>query len=335
MRLAVTPTFSERHPERYIEIAQRAEQLGYHSIWSGEAYGSDAIVPLAAVATHTQRLQLGTGIMQMAARTPAMTAMTAATLDALSGGRVLLGLGVSGPQVVEGWHGRPYTPPAATTREYVAVVRQILRREGPVEFHGSVIDVPYTREDALGLGKPLKLGLHPRPGIPIYLAAIGPRNVRLATEIADGFLPILWSPTGWQRVFGEALAGADLTRFDVAASVRVVVGDDIEACRDAVRPFLALYIGGMGSQDRNFYNDLARRLGYEAAAVKVQDLYLTGNVRDAAAAIPDALIDDVALVGPSGRIADRLEAWKASPVTTLNVLSNRPDDLELIAKICA
>jgi F420-dependent oxidoreductase-like protein len=334
MRLGLTLSFDERHPERIVERARWAETLGYHSVWTGEAYGSDAVVPLAAIASHTERIHLGTSILQMPARTPAMTAMTAATLDALSHGRLLLGLGLSGPQVVEGFHGRPYTAPLATTREYVGAVRQMLAREAPFELHGDVIDVPYRGEGATGLGKPLKLMLHPRADIPVYLAAIGPRNVALATEIADGFLPIFWSPTGWMAAFGDALAGADLDRFDVAPSVSVVVGDDLDACRDVVRPFLALYIGGMGAPGRNFYNALASRLGYEAAATTIQELYLSGKRDEAARAVPDDLVDEVALVGPRERIAERLEAWKESPVTTLVVTGGR-DAIELMAELVA
>jgi F420-dependent oxidoreductase-like protein len=332
MRLGLTLSFDERHPERIVERARWAEALGYHSVWTGEAYGSDAVVPLAAIASHTERIHLGTSILQMPARTPAMTAMTAATLDALSRGRLLLGLGLSGPQVVEGFHGRPYTAPLATTREYVEAVRRLLARDAPLELHGDVVDVPYRGEGATGLGKPLKLMLHPRADIPIYLAAIGPRNVALATEVADGFLPIFWSPTGWKAAFGDALDGADLDRFDVAPSVSVVVGDDVDACRDVVRPFLALYIGGMGAPGRNFYNALACRLGYEAAAGAIQELYLAGKKDEAARAVPDELVDEVALVGPRQRIADRLEVWRESPVTTLVVTGGR-DAVELMAEL--
>lgn len=330
MRLGITIGFSERHPRQMIELATFAESLGFHSVWTGEAYGSDAVVPLAAVAAHTERIHIGAGILQMPARTPAMTAMTAATLDALSGGRLLLGLGLSGPQVVEGWHGRPYTPPLATTREYVASVRMLLRRER-FEFHGDVLDVPYHGADATGVGKALKLGLHPRPDIPIYLAAIGPSNVRLATEIADGFLPIFWSPTRWKDAFGDALAGVDFDAFDVAATVQVIMGDDLDACRDAARPFLAMYIGGMGSRDRNFYNDLAVRLGYEEPAATIQRLFLAGDKEGAMRAVPDELVDDVALVGSAERIIDRLDAWKESPVTTLNVVTRSRATMELLA----
>jgi F420-dependent oxidoreductase-like protein len=334
MRLAVTIGFSERHPLRMIETARLAESLGFHSVWTGEAYGADAVVPLAAVATHTERIHLGTGILQMPARTPAMTAMTAATLDALSGGRVLLGLGLSGPQVVEGWHGRPYTPPLQTTREYVAAVRALLARER-FELHGDVIDVPYHGDDTTGLGKALKLGLHPRADIPIYLAAIGPRNIRLATEIADGILPIFWSPTGWKDAFGDVLADVDLHRFDIVATVPVVLGDDVTTCRERVRPFLATYVGGMGARGRNFYFDLACRLGHDQAATTVQDLYLRGDKAGAAAAVSDALVDDVALVGPPARILERLESWKSSPVSTMNLVFASPQAMELLASNAA
>jgi F420-dependent oxidoreductase-like protein len=334
MRLAAMLGFSERNPRRIIELAQLAESLGYHSVWTGEAYGSDAVVPLSAVAVNTERVKLGTSILQMPARTPAMTAMTAATLDALSEGRLLLGLGLSGPQVVEGWHGRPYTPPLPTTREYVEAVRALLRRER-FECHGEVLDVPYTGEGATGLGKALKLGLHPRDDIPVYLAAIGPKNVRLATEIADGILPIFWSPTGWKQAFGDALAGVDFDRFDVAASVQVFVGDDVDACRDEARPFLAMYIGGMGAKGRNFYNDLACRLGYEGPAAKIQDLFLSGDRAGAVQAVPDELVDDVALVGPPERIRERLQPWKESPITTLALFNGNRTSLEVLAAAAA
>jgi F420-dependent oxidoreductase-like protein len=334
MRLAAMLSFSERNPRRIIELAQLAESLGYHSVWTGEAYGSDAAVPLAAISTHTERIKLGTSILQMPARTPAMTAMTAATLDALSEGRFLLGLGLSGPQVVEGWHGRPYTPPLPTTREYVEAVRALLRRER-FEYHGEVVDVPYGGEGATGLGKALKLGMHPRDDIPIYLAAIGPKNVRLASEIADGILPIFWSATGWERAFGDALAGVDLDHFDIVAAVQVIVGDDVDACRDQARPFLAMYIGGMGAKGRNFYNDLACRLGYEGPAAKIQDLFLGGDKAGAAQAVPDELVDDVALVGPPERIRERIQPWKDSKVTTLNLFTTNPTSLEVLAAAAA
>jgi F420-dependent oxidoreductase-like protein len=326
--------FNPKDPRRTIGIAKHAEALGFHSVWMGEAYGSDAVVPLAAIATHTERIHLGAGILQMPARTPAMTAMTAATLDALSGGRFLLGLGLSGPQVVEGWHGRPYTPPLTTTREYVAAIRMLLSRER-FEMHGDVIDVPYRGPDATGLGKALKLGMRPNPDMPIYLAAIGPKNIALATEIAQGILPIFWSPTGWKDAFADALAGADLDIFDVAATVQVIMGDDLEACRDAARPFLSMYIGGMGARNKNFYNELARRLGYEEAADRVQELFLAGDQDGAMRAVPDDLVDDVALVGPAARIVERLEVWKESPVTTLTLVTRSREAMEVVAAATA
>jgi F420-dependent oxidoreductase-like protein len=331
MRLGLNFAYTGLDPRAAVETAQRAEALGFHSIWTAEAYGSDAIVPLTWMAAHTERLQLGTGIMQMPARTPAMTAMTAATLDQLSGGRMLCGLGLSGPQVAEGWHGQPYGKPLERTREYVAILREIWKREKPLEFDGVQYQIPYRGDGATGLGKPLKTILHPRPDIPIYLAAIGPKNVKLAAEIADGFLPIFWSPQRWEAAFGESLAGVDFTTFDVAPSVTVVVGDDVAACRDMVKPFLALYVGGMGARGRNFYNDLACRYGYEGAAKEVQDLYLDGKKAEASAAIPDDLVDEVALVGPKERIAERLELWKASPVTTLIINALQPEAMQIVA----
>lgn len=335
MRLGLNFNYAGLDPARAVSLAQHAESLGFHSLWTAEAYGSDAIVPLTWVAAHTSRIHLGTGIMQMPARTPAMTAMTAATLDKMSGGRMLLGLGLSGPQVVEGWHGQAYGKPLVKTREYVAIVREILKREKPLEFSGEHYQIPYRGADATGLGKPLKTILHPRADIPIYLAAIGPKNVKLAGEIADGFLPIFWSPTRWKEAFGDALAGVDLSRFDVAPSVTIVLGDDVAACRDLVKPFVALYVGGMGARGRNFYNDLACRYGYEAAAKEIQDLYLDGKKKEAAAAVPDELVDEVALVGPRERIRDRLEAWKESPVTTLIMPATQPEAMELMAELVA
>jgi F420-dependent oxidoreductase-like protein len=328
--------FGAAAPSDTIPVVRHAEALGYHSAWTAEAYGSDAVVPLTWVAACTTTLHVGTAILQMPARTPANTAMTAATLDLLSGGRFLLGLGLSGPQVVEGWHGQPYGKPLAKTREYVGIVRDVLRRERPLEHHGEHYDIPYTGPDATGLGKPLKLIVHPlRPDIPIYLAAIGPKNVALAAEIADGWLPVFFSPGRFAETYGEAFAGTDLSRFDIAPTVAVALGDDVDACRAAVKPGLALYIGGMGARGRNFYNDLACRYGYEAAAKQIQDLYLEGKKREAMAAVPDELVDEVALCGPRERIADLLETWKASPVTTLIVGSGQREALELMAELTA
>jgi F420-dependent oxidoreductase-like protein len=291
---------------------------------------------------HTERLQFGSAIMQMPARTPAMTAMTAATLDLMSGGRFLLGLGLSGPQVVEGWHGQPYGKPLVKTREYVEIVRDILRREAPVEHHGPHYDIPYSGPDASGLGKPLKIIVHPRRAdIPIYLAAIGPKNVELAAEVADGWLPIFFSPTRTKETYGAALdagfakagGGKSLADFDIAPTVTVILGDDVDMLRSLVKPMAALYIGGMGARGRNFYNDLACRYGYEAAAKEIQDLYLDGNKQEATAAVPDELVDEVALVGPKERIADGLAAWKESGVTTMILGAQQPEVLRLMAEL--
>ena len=326
--------FGAAAPSMLVPLVQRAESLGFDSVWTAEAYGSDSIVPLTWVAAHTTTIRCGTAIMQMPARTPASTAMTAATFDLLSEGRFLLGLGLSGPQVVEGWHGEAYGKPLGKTREYVSIVRSILAREGPLEHHGAHYDIPYSGNDATGLGKPLKLILHPRRAdIPIYLAAIGPKNVALSAEIADGWLPIFFAPERFAETYGDAFTATDLDEFDIAPTVTVVLGDDVDACRSTVKPMLALYIGGMGARGRNFYNDLACRYGYEGAAAQIQDLYLDGKKADAVAAVPDALVDEVALCGPKERIADLLEPWKASPVTTLIVGAAQPEALEVVAEL--
>jgi F420-dependent oxidoreductase-like protein len=308
-------------------LIEHAEQLGYDSVWTAEAYGSDAVTPLAFIAARTERIKLGTGVMQMAARTPAMTAMTAATLDQMSGGRLLLGLGVSGPQVVEGWHGRPYGKPLGVTREYVSILRKMFARTEPVEHDGEHYQLPYTGEGASGLGKPLKIMSKPKnPNLPIYIAAIGPKNVQLAAEIADGWLPVFYSPERTREVFDPALsAGFELSEtdkassFDIAPTVTALVTDDVEAGRMQMKPGLALYIGGMGAKGRNFYNDLAKRYGYEESAQRIQDLYLAGKKMEATMAVPDELVDEVCLVGTKDMIRDRLEVWKEAGVTTLIV----------------
>src|SRR6266536_2598301 len=309
-------------------LVEEAERLGFGSIWSAEAYGSDAVSWLSWVASRTSRLEFGTAIMQIPARTPAATAMTAITLDHLSGGRFRLGLGMSGPQVVEGWHGVPYGKPLVRTREYVEIVRAILRRDKPVALAGEHYRIP--SEGGTGLGKPLKTIVHPlRSDLPIYLAAIGPKNVALAAEVADGWLPTFYAPahaTLFEASIAEGLAASGRPRdaFDVAPMVSVVVGDDVQACRDLIKPFLALYVGGMGARGRNFYHDLVVRYGYEEAAATVQDLYLEGRKGEAAGAIPDELVDDVALAGPPDRIADRLSLWREAGVDTLIATTIQP-----------
>jgi len=310
-----------------MEMVLEADRLGYYAVWTSEAYGSDAVTPLAWIGALTKNIKLGTAILQMPARTPAMTAMTATTLDQLSGGRALLGLGLSGPQVAEGWHGEAYGKPLGKTREYVHIAREIFQRERPLEFHGQYYDVPYTGTDATGLGKPLKSITHGRRDLPIYLASIGPKNVALTAEIADGWLPFIFSAAHYDSVykpwveegFAAAGGGKSLADFDIAPAVTVSISDDLEAARNAVKPQLALYIGGMGAKGKNFYNDLARRYGYEEAADNIQALYLSGKKVEAINAVPDNLVDEVALVGSVDRIKDRLNLWRESPINTLNI----------------
>jgi F420-dependent oxidoreductase-like protein len=317
-------------PLESIALAQEAERLGYDSAWAAEAWGTDCVTVLAWLGATTTKIKLGSAIMQIPGRTPANTAMTAATLDLLSGGRLLLGLGTSGPQVVEGWHGQPWGKPLAKTREYVEIVRAALRRE-TLEHHGEHYDIPY--QDGTGLGKPLKLMARPlRAEIPIYIAAMAPKAVAQACEIANGWLPIFWSPERSREVFPGAVAQAG-PAFDIAPSVPAILIDDVEAGRDFLKPYYALYVGGMGSREKNFYNDLMRRYGYEAEAEKIQELYLDGLKRDAAAAVPDRFVDEVALIGPKERLAERLEAWKESGATTLLISTQQPEALRALAEI--
>jgi F420-dependent oxidoreductase-like protein len=341
MRLGLMIGYSGATIHLPMDVILEAERLGYYAVWTAEAYGSDAVTPLAWIGAQTSRIRLGTAILQIPARTPAMTAMTAITLDQLSGGRMLLGLGLSGPQVVEGWHGQPYGKPLAKTREVVEIVRQIFARTQPLVHAGEHYQVPYQGADATGLGKPLKSILHGRPDLPIYLAAIGPKNVALAAEIADGWLPIFFAPRHYRSVFqsgveaGFAAAGHDkgLANFDIAPPVQVVVGEDIDECRAAVKPHLALYVGGMGARGKNFYYDLVCRYGYAEAAARVQQLYLAGKKGEAAAAIPDELVDDVALCGPPARIKEQLALWRDSPVTTLNLAQPTLESVRLMAEL--
>jgi F420-dependent oxidoreductase-like protein len=306
--------------EDQLRLAQGADRLGYDSIWAAEAYGSDAATVMAWLATNTERAKIASGIFQMPARTPAMTAMTAATLDNISGGRMVLGLGISGPQVVEGWHGQPFDRPLGRTREYVAIVRKALARE-TVTYDGEF----YTLPRPGGPGKPLKLIIKPvQERIPIYIAAIGPRNTALAAEIADGWLPTLFAPDHID-VFrpsleeGAGKAGRSPDEIDIAPMTSLAIDEDVERARDLMRPYLALYIGGMGSRDKNFYNQLVTRYGYGEAASKVQDLYLSGKYDEAMAAIPAELIEKVALCGPKEVLEKRLEVYRDAGVGTLLV----------------
>jgi F420-dependent oxidoreductase-like protein len=316
------------NPAELVPLVQRAEELGFDSVWAAESWGTDAVTVLAWMAACTSRIKVGSAIMQIPGRTPANTAMTAATLDLMSGGRFLLGLGTSGPQVVEGWHGQPWGKPLVKTREYVEIVRAALRRE-LVEHDGEHYRIPYHGPGESGLGKPLKLMLRPlRAEIPIYLAAIGPKNVALAFEIADGWLPIFVVPERFREAYGTPPES-----FEIAATVNVLVGDDVEALRNALKPHVALYVGGMGAKGKNFYNALVSRYGWEAEATRIQELYLAGRQREAIAAVPDELVDAVSLVGPKERIRERLEAWRETSVTTLLVGSPQPEALETLAEI--
>ncbi|MCU1595320.1 MAG: putative F420-dependent oxidoreductase [Frankiales bacterium] len=307
--------WSGEGPGDMVPSAKLAEEYGYDSLWTAESWGSDAFTPLSWIGAHTSRIKLCTGLVQLSARTPAATAMSAMTLDRLSGGRMHLGLGVSGPQVVEGWYGVPFPKPLARTREYVQICRDIWRREGPVTNSGEHYPLPYP--GGTGLGKPLKANMHPlRPEIPIFLGAEGPKNVALAAEIADGWLPIFFDVITAPPVYAEALATAK-PGFEIACPVTVVIDDDYQKAIEWVKLTMAFYIGGMGAKSKNFHLDVVSRFGYEEAAHKVQDLFLAGDRDGAVKAVPDELCDNIALCGPLDRIKERLELWRASPVTTL------------------
>ena len=317
-----------------------AEALGFDSVWTAEAYGSDAFTPLAWWGSATERIRLGTGVTQLSARTPASTAMTAITLDHLSNGRLILGLGVSGPQVVEGWYGQPYAKPLARTREYVELLRRIFARE-EVDFQGAHYKMPLRAEDGgTGFGKPLKSIVRPlRPDIPIWLGAEGPKNVALTAEIADGWLPIFFSPKSdayYRAALDEGFARPGARRkpeeFEVACTVPAIVADDVEGCADLLRPMYALYIGGMGAREVNFHFEVFSRMGHEGVCHDIQDLYLAGRKDEAIAKVPTALIEDVALIGPKEKILEELEAWKATVLTTM-LVSGPPSLLEDIAEL--
>ncbi len=325
-----------------LEIVQEAEKLGYDSVWTAEAYGSDAATVLAWLAGLTSTIRLGSGIFQMPGRSPAMTAMTAATIDQLSGGRMILGIGSSGPQVAEGWHGQRFAKQLQRTREYVAVVRKALARER-LEFHGETLELPLPD----GPGKALKLTIAPvQEHIPVYLAAIGPKNTALAGEIADGWIPTLFSPEHVSELRpllqeGADRAGRSLEDFDIAPTVNVFITEDLQGARDAMRPFVALYVGGMGSRKQNFYNNLVCRYGFEPEAKVIQDLYLEGKREEAMAAIPDALIDMVSLCGPKDVVRERLAIYRDAGVGTLGITpiafnkDDRLEQLRLVAELAA
>lgn len=307
-------------PSGFVQAAKEAEELGYSAVFTAEAWGSDAFTPLAWIGAHTSRIRLGTAIAQISARAPTATAMAALTLDHLSGGRVILGLGVSGPQVVEGWYGQPFGRPLERTREYVSIVRQVLRREAPVTNPGPHYPLPYLGPGSWGLGKPLRSITHPlRPDLPIWLGAEGPKNVALAAEICDGWFPLYYSPYR-PEVYAEPLRAAK-PGFAIAPLVFVNVGTDVVTALLPVKAMLGFYIGGMGAQKRNFHKELMARMGFEDDAERIQRLFLENRREEAIAAVPDRFADEISLVGPKERIRDRLQAWRDSPVTMLLVLS--------------
>jgi F420-dependent oxidoreductase-like protein len=319
-------------PPDIVETAKVAEASGFDSIWSAEAWGSDAFSPLALIAGHTERIKLGTAVAQMAARTPTATAMHALTLDHLSGGRMQLGLGVSGPQVVEGWYGRPSNRPLARTREYVEIIRRVLRRDEPLHYDGDFYQHPYSGEGSVGLGKPLKSITHPlRADLPILLGAEGPKNVAQTAEIADGWLPLYYSPYR-PEVYAEHLAGAE-PGFQIVAGAIVAITDDVEAGLAPVKMMLGFYIGGMGAKGQNYHTKLMGRFGFEKEALEIQDLFFDGRRDEAIAVVPDEFADEIALVGPPERIRDRLAAWEESPVTTLVMMGSDPMTIRRFAEI--
>jgi F420-dependent oxidoreductase-like protein len=343
MKLGLIVGYSGRKLVLPMELVKEAERLGFDSCWTSEAYGSDAVSVSAWILAQTSKIKVGTAILQLPARTPTMTAMTAMSLDQLSGGRFIVGLGPSGPQVVEGWYGATYAKPLSRLREYMEIMQQVFARKEPVVYDGYHYQLPYKGEDATGLGKPLKSILHCEHKIPVYTASLQPKAVALSAELADGFFPIWLNPERTDLfeapvTEGLAQAGGGKRRedFDIAPFVSAVLGDDVVQCRNQLKPAMALYIGGMGARGKNFYTDYASRLGYPDAARKIQDLYLDGKKDEAALAVPDQLVDDVALCGPRDRIKGRLEAWiaagKTHHVGTMIIGSNQPEALQLIAE---
>lgn len=340
MRLGLMVGYSGAKIGIDMQAVLEAERLGFDSVWTAEAWGSDAVSPLAWIAAQTTKIRLGTGIMQLPGRSPANTAMTAMTLDALSNGRFILGLGTSGPQVVEGWHGVPFDKPLTWLREYVTIVRTILARKEPLVFDGVRYQIPYRGPGATGLGKPLKSIIHGRTDIPIYTGSMAPQSQAMSAEIADGLLLTCMHPERFDVIeenlnkgFAKAGNGKSLANFDVAPTVAVILGKDVDACRAPLKANLALYIGGMGARDKNFYNEYIRRVGYEAEAIHIQNLYLDGKRNEAIAAVPDALVDALHLVGPAERIRDRFQAWKESKVGTLIIGAQQIEAIRLMAEL--
>ncbi len=343
MKLGITVDMSGPHPKLDMDRVMEAERLGFSQVWTGEAYSTDAVSPVAWILARTTKIHAGTGIMQMPARTPACAAMTVLSLQALSGNRFICGVGASGPQVVEGWHGVPFGKPMTRTKEYIAIIKQVLAREKPLEFHGEHYDIPLTGPAASGLGRPLRSIAHGNPDVRFFTASITPAGLRNSGEVADGNLPIFYSPerpdiVSVPTIEGRVKAGrpANLDGYEVAPYVRAKLGNDVQACRDAIKPELALYIGGMGARKKNYYNDVAVRLGYEGEAKAIQDLYLDGKRNEAAALIPDALVDEISLCGPAERIKDRLAAWKdcakAGHIGTMVLKGASVDAMRVVAE---
>jgi F420-dependent oxidoreductase-like protein len=340
MKLGLSIGYSRAQLDIPVKLVQRAEELGYDSVWTAEAYGSDAVTPLAYLAALTKRIKLGTGIMQLAARTPANAAMSAATVDAMAGGgRFIAGLGVSGPQIVEGWYGEPWGKPYYRMKDYVAIMRKIFRREGPVTHDGKEYTLPYTGPGALGIGKPLKSILHMNPDIPIYLATGNESTVKLTAEIADGWLPMGFMPGAmdeyrpWLEAgFRRAGNGKSMKDFAITASVHVEVENDVKAALARLKPEVALYVGGMGHKDKNFHNDIMVRRGFGDAAKRIQELYLAHRKDEAIAAVPDEWVDMKSLVGPAPRIRERYRAWEDCGAETISVRSRQPEAIEVMAQ---
>jgi F420-dependent oxidoreductase-like protein len=344
MKLGLIAGYSGKKISIPIDTIKHAESLGYDSVWTSEAYGSDAVTPATWILAHTSKIKVGTAIMQMPARTPAMTAMTAMTLSQLSNNRFIVGLGASGPQVVEGWHGVPYGKPVTRLKEYIQIMQKIFAREDALKFDGKEYQIPYMGEGATKLGRPLKSIMVSEDRIPIYAATLTPAGVQAAAEVADGFFPI-WMDPDQYSVFKDPIekglkaagGGKSLKDFDVAPFVTVIIGDDVKQCMMPIRGNMALYIGGMGARGRNFYNDYATRLGFGGAAEKIQDLYLSGKRDEAMAAVPEELIDACHLIGPAARIKDRVQRWTAAGkqghVGSMLIGSGQPKALELMAEL--
>ncbi len=318
-------------PDRLVELSVAAEQAGFDAVWTAESWGSDAFSPLVLIAAHTERMRLGTGVVQISARTPGATAMHAVTLDHISNGRTILGLGVSGPQVVEGWYGMPSRMPLARTREYVEILRRAFRREGPLEFQGDHFQLPFSGEGSVGLGKSLKIMTHPLREIPIWIGAEGPKNVTQTVDIADGWLPLYFTPFR-PEVYGDQLANVK-PGFEIAVNISMRVHDDVEEALWPTRSFLGFYIGGMGAKGQNYHTKLMARMGYEEEAYKIQDLFMDGKREEAIATVPLEFADEISLVGSVERIRDRLQAWEESPVTMLNVAARSPEEMRQLVEI--